>query len=157
MRTSDALEAFDVAWRVIGQMRQLDRGSDKRMVQALRDDDVRLQQFAIVRLGERRARSAVKPLCKMLAAQNDAQMLYRIMGALVAIGDTRAVTPLIDLARRKDDSFLSQVVFAVGAIGGRTARAYLVVLASGHPSEQVQQSAKEALGELLQRQPAAQR
>ncbi|RYF03669.1 MAG: hypothetical protein EOO40_11990, partial [Deltaproteobacteria bacterium] len=80
-QSQDALAAFDIAWATLGRMRALDRGSDKRMVQALRDDDAHLQQFAIVRLGERRARSAVKPLCKLLGQQTDTQMIYRIMGA----------------------------------------------------------------------------
>ena len=154
---SDALSAFSVAWNALTYMRELDRSSDKRLLAALKDPDMRIQQFAIARLGERRSRLAVKPLCKLLLSQSDTSMLYRIMGALVAIGDVRAVTPLIDIAQKKEAGFLSQVVFAVGAIGGRTARAFLVVLASGHPDEEVQRSARDALDELLQRQPAAHR
>lgn len=147
-----ALDAWDDAWATLTHMRELDRGSDRHLCAALKDPDPRIQHFAITRLGERRSRVAVKPLCRLMAQQTDTHTLYRIIGALVAIGDTRAVAPLIEVAERKEAAFLSQVVFAVGAIGGRTAEGYLVVLASGHPDDQVQRSAKDALEDLLQRQ-----
>lgn len=152
---SELLESFHTAWRMVTKMRQLDRSATQRLVQSLRDTDPQIRNFAIDRLGERKARIGVKPLCKLIQQVEDPSVISRIMGALIAIGDRRAVTPLIDLARKKDATLVSQVAFAVGAIGGRRAQAFLVVLASGHPDELVQRSAKDALDELMQRRPAA--
>lgn len=145
------LAAFDDAWPILQVMRKLDVAKDKDLLHALGDSDVRLRAFAIQRLGERKAKAAVKPLCDLLTRESDAEVVFKTMGALVAIGDQRAVEPLIALAHQKDPAFVLQVVFAVGAIGGRTARAYLVTLASGHPNEEVQRGAKDALEELSHR------
>lgn len=149
------LDSFQKAWHTVTKMRQLDRSATQRLVQSLRSPDPQIRDFAIDRLGERKARIGVKPLCKLIQQSEDPSVVSRIMGALIAIGDKRAVTPLIDLARKKDASLVSQVAFAVGAIGGRRAQAFLVVLASGHPDEIVQRNARDALDELMQRRPAA--
>ncbi len=146
---SSVLTGFDAAWEIIDQERWLDIGDDARLIQALRHPDSSLRDFAIQRLGERKSVAAVDALGEILGSlEEDPDRVLRAVGALVAIGDRRAVDPLIDLTRRKDPRFVIQVVFALSGIGGPTAQGYLVTLASGHPVEAVRESAKDALGEM---------
>jgi HEAT repeat protein len=143
--------AFRDAWRIIEGSRKLDVQPDAALIASLADSDPRVRDFAIQRLGDRRSKDAVDPLCKLLATEERPELVLRVIGSLVSIGDERAVTPLIDLTYKKDPSFVLQVVFAVAAIGGRTAEAFLVTVASGHPHEAVQRGAEDALAELAKR------
>ncbi len=145
------LAAFDEAWGVIGQQRHLELAADPELVAALADPDLRLRDFAVTRLGDRKSALAVEPLCKLLEKEEHQELVLRAIGGLVSIGDARAVEPLIELSNRKDPDFVLQIVFAVGSIGGRTAEAYLVTMASGHPIEAIRRGAEQALGELKQR------
>jgi len=90
-------------------------------------------------------------LTKLLGTEEDQDVVLRIIGSLVAIGDEAAVKPMIDWTSRKDQRLLLQIIFAVSSLGGRTAEGFLVTLASGHPSEEIQQGAKDALAELQRR------
>jgi hypothetical protein len=54
---------------------------------------------------------------------------------------------MIATTRFKDEVFVVQVIYAVGGIGGRMAEAFLVTLASGHPSPRVQNAARRMLDE----------
>lgn len=149
------LAGFDDAWVVIDRMRRLDVAKDDKLVAALQEADPRLREFAIERAADRRAQAAVMPLCALLKNEKDPTLMLKAIGSLVAIGDVRAVEPLIALSHQKDTGFVLQVIFAVGSIGGRTAKAYLVTLASGHPDEEVQRAAKDALGEMSRRNSSA--
>ncbi len=161
------LQAFAPAWQELAVRRQLAASSDADLLAQLppaaaagaaqhrADADAYAASaqssrrlFVVELLGHRRQRAAVPQLCRLLAQEDDLLLILRTIGALVAIGDSRAVLPLIDLAQNKEAAFVSQVVFAIGAIGGRTAEAYLVTVASGHADPQVQASAAEALRRL---------
>jgi hypothetical protein len=148
---ASALAAFDDAWAVLRRERILEVGGDDDLVKALEDSDGRIRDFAIVRLGDRKTSAAVDPLCKLLEREERPELVLRAIGSLVAIGDARAVEPLIELSSRKDPDFVLQIIFAVGSIGGRTAEAYLVTMASGHPVEAIRRGAEQALGEMKQR------
>ncbi len=125
------------------------------MITALADSDPRIRDFAIVLLGDRKSASAVGPLCLLLESEARPELVLRAIGSLVAIGDEKATVPMIELSKRKDPEFVLQVVYAVGAIGGRTAEAYLVTMASGHPVEAVRLGAEQALKEMRRPVPAA--
>jgi hypothetical protein len=142
------LDAFDDAWRVIGHERELDVASDDDLIAALGDADPRIRDFVIVRLGDRKLKASVDALCKLLDGEPKSELILRAIGSLVAIGDARAVDPLIKLSERKDPEMVLQIVYAVGAIGGRTAEGYLVTMASGHPVEAVRKGAEQALDEM---------
>ena len=76
--------------------------------------------------------------------------------SIAAIVVTGALDGQAGLSRLRDRCFglrgrLPWIVFAVAAIGGRTAEAFLVTVASGHPLEAVQQGAKDALAEMEKR------
>jgi HEAT repeat protein len=73
------------------------------------------------------------------------------VGGLVQIGDPKAVPALIELMRGKEPGFSKEVVFAIGAIGGDEAQAYLYTVAQGHEEGPVRQAAQQALDELRER------
>ena len=139
---------FEDAWSVMLRMRTLVLQKDEALLEALSDPDLRIRDFAIRQVGSRRVKEAVQPLIAMLGSEQDDTLVFAAIGSLVAIGDEAAVKPLIDLTERKDAQSIVQVVFAVAALGGRMAEGFLVTLASGHPSEIVQQGAKDALQEM---------
>ena len=151
------LAGVETGFKSIDSMRKLDVARDPELLAALTSPDPRLRQFAVERAGTRRLPAAVQPLCDLLRDESNARLVLKAIGSLVAIGDARAVEPLIELAHQKDNAFVLQIVFAVGAIGGRTAEAYLVTVASGHPDEQVQRAAQDALTEMARKSTAAKR
>jgi hypothetical protein len=145
---ASVMSGFDDAWQIIEQQRSLDASNDARVIASLDHPDARMRDFVIRRLGERRSRAAVTALCERLVREPREELVLRAVGALVAIGDQRAVDSLIDLTRRKSPELVIQVVFALASLGGPTAEGYLVTLASGHPHPAVQKSAEDALTEL---------
>lgn len=147
------LAAFDDAWGLLQRQRRLDLEKDAALIALLGDPDPRLRDFAIVRLGDRKSKEAVGFLCEVLQREQSPELVLRTIGALVAIGDARAVEPIIELSNRREPEFVLQVVYAVGAIGGRTAEAYLVTMASGHALEAVRKAAEQALAEMQRRSP----
>lgn len=142
------LEAFNDGWNVVQAQRRLHVAATKELLAKLADSDKRVRVFVITELGERRAREAVPPLSALLTDERPVDEALRIVGALVSIGDERAVSALIDLTRRKPPGFVRQIVFAVASLGGPLAEAFLVTLADGHPDLGIQHDAREALAEM---------
>ena len=99
-----------------------------------------------------RAIASVDDLCFKVGAPHVLDvLLVSSLGALVALGDARAVKPLIELAHHKPPEFVIQIVYALASLKGPAAEGYLVTLASGHPVEAVRAAAEEALQELTRR------
>lgn len=149
--TAFVLEGFEDAWSIITTRRRLQVAKASDVLAALDSNDLRVRSAAITLVGERKIEAGVAPLCRILEDEDNELLVLRAVGALISLGDPAAIDPLIALARNKDPGFVLQVVFAVGAIGGQTARGYLVTLASGHPVEQVRRGAEDALQELERR------
>jgi hypothetical protein len=148
------LDAYDRAWLLLKQMRCLHAGSDAALLVHLeppgaKAEAMQLYAYALQTVGERRLREAVPRLCDSLQVQDNVALLLRRVGALVAIGDARAVEPLIALSQHQEPAFVLQMAYAIGAIGGRRAEGYLTTLASGHPDDGVRHSAQQALEALL--------
>jgi HEAT repeat protein len=78
----------------------------------------------------------------------DDRLVQRAVGALVQIGDPRAVSALIDLSRGDDPDATARLVPAVADIGGPDARGWLLTLRQAHPDGAVRRLAAEALDEL---------
>lgn len=146
---------FDDAWPVLSTMRWLAVQKSPKLIEALQHEDPRVRGYAVDELGLRKESTSVSPLLSRLKDEPKEDLVLRTVGALVAIGDQAAVEPLIDLTYQKDPSFVLQIVFAVSAIGGRTAEGFLVTLASGHPHPAIQKGAKDALDEMQRKQTAA--
>jgi hypothetical protein len=148
------VEAAVAAARELAEERKLMRKTKEEIMSALASPSRRVRDFAVRLAGARKMRDLVPVLCKRLSDEPESDLVLRIVGALVQIGDPRAVSPLVELTKRKHPIFINQIVFAVAQIGGQEAEAYLDTLAQGHPSEQVRNTAGEALQELLSRKSA---
>ena len=124
---------------------------------ALQHDSRRLRDFAIRVAGARRLKALVPALTRRLQEEPEADLVLRVVGSLVQIGDVRAVGALVELTKKRHPIFVNQIVYAVSAIGGDEAEAYLDTVAQGHPSEHVRNAAREALNELLSKKQSAQK
>lgn len=123
-----------------------------KLIHDLRSRDARLREQAIRVLGDRRSEQAVPALVERLA-DPDPLLAERAAGALAQIRDPRAVGPLIDYSRRRDDgAHTARYARIVGDIGGSEARGYLQTLESGHVDPRVRAAAREALQDMDERE-----
>ena len=149
------LAAFDSALQVAledaarGLAWQLEsrRKTDQELVRDLSDLDPRVRDYAVRSLADRRSPAVVPQLIARLEDDNPAVAL-RAVGALVAIGDRRAVEPLIEMTRKRPPQLVAQVLYALASLGGPTAEAFLYTLESGAPDDEVRHAATDALAEL---------
>ena len=149
------LAAFDGAFRAAlddaarGLAWQLDahRKTEPELVRDLQDPDARVRDYAIRALADRRSTEVVPQLVVRLNDDNPAVAL-RAVGALVAIGDRRAVEPLIEMTRKRPSQVVTQVLYALASLGGPTAEAFLYTLESGATDDEVRRAATDALSEL---------
>lgn len=108
------------------------------------DEAVRFEAIHVA--AERRLRVAVPALIDLLGSDDD-RLRDRALGALVAIGDRRAVKPVTRFARFDDTANLPKAIDALGSLGGDEARAYLeFVVSSG--DEDMRELARDALRRL---------
>lgn len=122
-----------------------------KVIADLSAKDRRLRDQAVRVVAERRSREAVPALLQRLQDE-DPQIAHRTVGALAQIGDERAVGPLIDLSRTGDPMLAARVARLIGDIGGPEAEGYLLTLEAGHPDRRVRVAAREALGEMAERE-----
>jgi hypothetical protein len=121
--------------------------TDRELAQDLTAEDSRLRDYAIRALADRRNPAVVPQLLNRLSDENPVVAL-RAVGALVAIGDRRAVDALIEMTRRTKPQVTAQILYALASLGGPTAEAYLYTLESGAPEDEVRRAATDALVEL---------
>lgn len=112
--------------------------------------DVAVQAAAIRLLARRRHPAALPALLKRLES-DDLGVLRRTIGLLVELKEPSAVPAIIDASRAQNPVVQREIVFAVSAIGGDEAEAYLDVVASGHEDPLIRASAEKALAELRER------
>jgi len=150
------VEALDLALASVaneaGATISLMHAKDADLLDAAKSKDA-ARRDAAVRVLVRRHNPAALPLLLERLKTEDPLELRRVMGLLVELGDQRAVPKIIDASRGTNDMFQREVVFAVGAIGGLEAEAYLDTVASGHDDPLVRASARQALEELKARAP----
>ena len=137
--------ATALSWQVEARKK-----SDLDLEKDLSAPDARVRDYAVRALAERRNPAAV-PLLLARLDDDSPEVVRRAMGALVAIGDPRAVRPLIELTRKRPPQFVAEVLYALGSLGGNEAEAYLYTLESGSDEEEVRRAAHEALGDLRRR------
>lgn len=106
-----------------------------------------MRAYSIRLIGARQWRTLLPALCDRLTQESDPEIILQNVGALVALGDARAIGPLINLSQRKHPLILTQIIFAIGAIGGSEAEAYLDTVSNGHPNPEIKEAAEEALEE----------
>ena len=100
----------------------------------------------------RRLPATFTPLVALLK-HKDIGVSDGAVGALVALGDRRAVKPLTHLSNLSDTARLARILDAIGSLGGDEAVGYLEFLASGHDDDDIRFMAAEAL-ERMKRQEA---
>jgi hypothetical protein len=135
----------------VGARVKLAAGDTQTIVAAIDGPDDDLREEAMLLAGERKETAAVPALLKRLKSDDHAAR-DRAIGALAAIGDTRAVRPLTEVAKFNELGDLPKVLDALATIGGPEARSYLEFVASGHDSPEIRDLAKEALVHLDRRQ-----
>ena len=146
--------ALDAALRdaVAALGTQLDaRGkTDDELIRDLTVSDPRLRDYAIRVLADRRSPAAVPQLIARLQDPTP-EVARRAAGALIAIGDRRAVTPLIEMTRHRRAEDVGPILYAIASLGGPEAEAFLFTLESGAPDEETRRAAKGAYQDLLRR------
>ncbi len=117
------------------------------VVGALADKDTDHVTLAIEICAARRIREAVPALIGLLR-HTDRRIADRVIGALVTLGDRRAVKPLTKLAKFRDSGRLAQVIDGIGSLGGRDAKAFLEFLADAHADPNIRDLARGALARM---------
>lgn len=124
-----------------------------QVAQTLRAErDPRRLAAAVEIAAMRRIREAVPPLLALLEDKRT-EISDRAIGALVEIGDRRAVKPLTRLAKARDTARLAKVIDAVGTLGGPEAISYLEFVAVGHEDADIRNLAREALERIRRTHP----
>lgn len=120
--------------------------------------DVELRALSAELLGERKD-AAVLPALVAVLKDGTAGMELRdaVMGALVRIGDRKAVRPIIDAVAFADRFEMGKLLEAVAALGGDEARSYLTFVKKSHPEPSLREEAGVALQHLEQREARAQK
>ncbi len=158
-RVEDIQEATGVALesvlaRLVSESKallDLLKASDAQLVDKLASGETPVKNAAVTLLARRQNPAALKPLLDRLSTE-DLTEIRRVMGLLIELKDPKAVPALIDVSRARDNMVQREVVFALGAIGGDEAEAYLWSVAQGHDDPVVRASAEQALEELKSRQ-----
>ncbi len=147
----DALdEALGLVVRESAALISLDGANDVTLVGKLKDADPAVRD-ASVRLLVRRQHKAALPVLLGRLTGDDLNALRGAIGLLVELRAPEAVNPLVEAASQRGLEFQREVVFAIGAIGGDDAEAYLDLVVSGHEDPLVRASAEQALAELRAR------
>lgn len=120
-------------------------GAPEKTVRVLgTEKDAQRLAAAVEIAAVRRLKAAVPALVKLLRHKEPA-VADRTIGALVAIGDRRAVKPLTRLSRFSDTEKMAKIIDGIGSLGGKEARDWLELVASGHEDADIRNLAREAL------------
>ncbi len=121
---------------------------------ALRADGGELQEQAIRVAGERKLRDEVPALLELLDNPNEA-VRDAALGALIQIGDRRAVSALTKSRSLRDRREMRKIIEAIATLGGDEALDYLSFVAATHDDEEIRALATAAKQRLERRQQAA--
>ena len=146
--------AIDAALQeaVVALRDQIDarRKPDLQLIADLSSLEPRVRDYAIRVLADRRSPAAVPQLIARLQDANP-EVARRAAGALIAVGDRRAVRPLIEMTRQRRPEEVGPILYAIGSLGGPEAEAFLFTLESGSPDEEIRRAAQGAYADLLRR------
>lgn len=136
--------------------RRLRSGSPDGIHAALATDGGELRVEAIRAAGERHLTSEAPRLLALLDDSDEATR-DAALGALIALGDRRAVTVLARSRSLRDRHELHKIIEAISILGGEEADAYLSFLAGSHDDEEIRSEAAAARARLLRRADAGNR
>lgn len=143
-------DALARAVREAAALIALEDASESALVGKLKDEDPAVADAAVRLLVRRQNKAALPALLERLKS-DDLDALRAVIGLLVELRAPESVDPLIESANRRGPVFAREVVFAVGAIGGDDAEAYLDLVANGTDDPLLRASANQALVELRQK------
>lgn len=143
-------DTMDLVARDLIAQERLRLAGDEALGAVLADPDSAddLVRWALVLAAERRPAALFEQVSARLDAAEDEGVRRDAVAALVALGDPRAVGVLARQARFDDHAFLPAVIDAVATLGGEDARAYLALVASGHPVDDIRAHARLGLERL---------
>ena len=124
--------------------------TDEALLKDLTAADPRVRDYAIRVLADRRSPAAVPQLIARLQDPTP-EVARRAAGALIAIGDRRAVIPLIEMTRHRRAEDVGPILYAIASLGGPEAEAFLFTLESGASDEETRRAAKGAYEDLVRR------
>ncbi|MCB9645514.1 MAG: hypothetical protein H6730_02795 [Deltaproteobacteria bacterium] len=130
--------AMDLAW-----------GPDAGVLEGLKSEQEWRRLLAVDAAGQRRLAAAAPALIALVRdPEQPPNLVVAGVGALVAMRATDAAGAIIDACRDRPAEYVVQMIYALGALGGREAEAYLFTVQSGHPHPEVRAAAAQALEEL---------
>ena len=121
---------------------------------ALRADGGELQEQAIRIAGERKLRDEVPALLDLLENPSES-VRDAALGALIQIGDRRAVTALTKSRSLHDRREMRKIIEAIATLGGDEALDYLSFVAASHDEEEIRALAAAAKQRLERHQASA--
>ncbi|MES1209318.1 MAG: HEAT repeat domain-containing protein [Pseudomonadota bacterium] len=158
-RGGDAATAAETALavRIAGDLvdgfvarRQLHDGPPSAVHAALSADGGELREEAIHAAGERQLRNEAPLLLKLLD-DPDERTRDAALGALIALGDRRAVTALTRSRSLRDRREMRKIIEAVSILGGEEADDYLSFVAASHDDDDIRAAAAAARERMLRR------
>ena len=132
----------------------LTNASERQLIAALSQKDSGRLAAAVEMVAVRKVKQALEPVARLLKHKEQA-VADRAIGALVALGDPRAVKHLTRMTKFSDTERMAKVLDAVGALGGKEAVQYLEFVATGHEDEDIRSMAREALERMTRKRARA--
>lgn len=153
----DAVTA-ELVLRVAGDLidgylarRQIAQGPPAAVHAALEADGGELRDEAIRAVGERKLRDEAPRLLQLLN-DPDERTRDEALGALIALGDRRAVTELTRTRSLRDRREMRKIIEAIAILGGREADDYLSFVAATHDDDEIRAEAAAARARLERRE-----
>lgn len=130
---------------------ELERGPPALVHAALQADGGELRDDAIRAVGERKLRDEVPTLLKLLSDPEE-RTRDAALGALIALGDRRAVTELTRTRSLRDRHEMRKMIEAIAILGGQEADQYLSFVAATHDDDEIRAEATAARARLQRRE-----
>jgi hypothetical protein len=121
--------------------------SDRRLLQEAQKPASPMRFAAMQVLSSRRNKAVLPELLRELQSEEQGRV-RRAVGFLVELQDQRAAPALADLFLKRGPLLRQEVLYAVAAVGGESAKAFLFTVAQGEDDENLALQARELLGEL---------
>ena len=134
-----------------GARRRLRQATPADLRAAIAADGGELRLEAIRAIGERHLTSESATLLALLD-DPDETTSDAALGALIALGDRRAVTALTRSRSLRDRREMRKIIEAIAILGGQEADDYLSFVASSHDDEEIRAEAAAARARLQRRQ-----
>lgn len=133
-----------------GARLRMHRASPAELHAALAADGGELRLEAIAAIRERRVAGESDTLLTLLD-DPDETTRDAALGALIALGERRAVTALTRSRSLRDRREMRKIIEAISVLGGQEADDYLSFIASSHDDEEIRDEAKAARARLQRR------